>query len=60
MDPNHATTAYDPWSRGESTEADRLKAAQLEHEAWSREQASKGIPAGLRDGPAWYALKEPT
>jgi len=59
-DPNHAATAYDPWSCGERSEADRLKDAQLEHEHWSREQARLGRPAGMRDGPIWYALKEST
>lgn len=58
-DPGHATTAYDPWSRGEVSEADRLREAQREHEAWSREQARLGKPAGMRDGPVWHALKEP-
>lgn len=57
-DPYHATTSYDPWSRGETTEAERLKDAQAEHEQWSREQSRLGRPAGMRDGPIWYQLKE--
>jgi hypothetical protein len=44
---------YDPFSRGERIEEQRLLAARAEHEQWSLEQSRLGQSATQRDGAVW-------